>query len=96
MTNSLIEKTETEIAGLSVPLRGLWYAAKGDWNRAHELVQNDPSAEASWVHAYLHRVEGDLGNAHYWYHQAGKPPVGDLPLEEELRQIIRVLDRTAR
>lgn len=96
MTNSLIEKTETEIAGLSVPLRGLWYAAKGDWNRAHELVQNDPSAEASWVHAYLHRVEGDLGNARYWYHQAGKPPVGDLPLEEELSQIIRVLDRTAR
>src|SRR4051794_25650081 len=59
--------------GLSVPLSGLWWAAKGEWDRAHELVQDDPSREAAWVHAYLHRVEGDLGNAGYWYRRAGKP-----------------------
>lgn len=60
-------------AGLSAPLEGLWWAAKGDWDRAHKVVQQDDSADASWVHAYLHRVEGDLPNARYWYHQATRP-----------------------
>ena len=91
MSDSLIEKSESEIGGLTVPLRALWYAAKGNWKRAHELVQDDPSYEAAWIHAYLHRVEGDLGNARYWYHQAGKPPVANTPLDEELRELIRVL-----
>ena len=60
-------------SGLSAPLAGLWWAAKGEWDRAHETVQDDPGREAAWVHAYLHRVEGDLSNAGYWYRQAGKP-----------------------
>ena len=55
------------------PLAALWHAAKGDWDKAHALVQDDGSHEAAWVHAYLHRVEGDEGNAGYWYRQAGKP-----------------------
>jgi hypothetical protein len=58
---------------LDAPLAGLWWAAKGQWDQAHRIVQDDASAEAAWVHAYLHRVEGDLGNAGYWYRQAGKP-----------------------
>src|SRR5260370_41434041 len=58
---------------LAAALEALWWAAKGDWNRAHVLVQDDPSREAAWVHAYLHRVEGDLGNAAYWYRTAGGP-----------------------
>jgi hypothetical protein len=58
---------------LPVPLAALWWAKKGDWDKAHRLVMNDVSREAAWVHAYLHRVEGDLGNAGYWYRQAGKP-----------------------
>ena len=58
---------------LAAALEALWWAAKGDWNRAHVLVQDDPSREAAWVHAYLHRVEGDLGNAGYWYRTAGRP-----------------------
>ncbi len=62
---------------LAAPLAGLWWAAKGDWDRAHKLVQDDPSAEAAWVHAYLHRVEGDLGNAGYWYRRAGRPAAVD-------------------
>ena len=54
------------------PRKALDLIAAGDWNGAHELVQDDPSAEAAWVHAHLHRIEGDLGNAGYWYRRAGK------------------------
>jgi len=67
---------------LAAALEALWWAAKGDWNRAHVLVQDDPSREAAWVHAYLHRVEGDLGNAGYWYRTAGRPAAsGSLEVE---------------
>src|ERR1700688_9982 len=75
---------------LSPALRGLWWAAKGDWNRAHVLVQDDPSREAAWVHAYLHRGEGDLGNAGYWYRKAGRPAASD-PLEVEWEAIVSAL-----
>ena len=61
-------------AGLSVPLQALWWAGKDDWNRAHTLVMGDEGADAAWVHAYLHRVEGDLPNARYWYRQAQREP----------------------
>jgi len=58
---------------LPAPLAALWWAKKGDWDKAHRLVMDEASGEAAWVHAYLHRVEGDLGNAGYWYRQARKP-----------------------
>ena len=58
---------------LAPPVEALWWAAKGEWERAHTIVMNDDSREAAWVHAYLHRVEGDLPNAGYWYRTAGKP-----------------------
>jgi hypothetical protein len=71
--------------GLGAPLAALWWAAKGGWNEAHKLVQDEDTADAAWVHAYLHRVEGDLGNAGYWYRQAGKPAaVGPLETEWEV------------
>lgn len=57
---------------LSPALQALWYAANGDWHRAHDLTQPGGAA-LDWVHAYLHRVEGDLSNAAYWYRRAGKP-----------------------
>lgn len=57
----------------STPLQSLWYAAKGDWKMAHDLLQNDNSADGSWVHAYLHRIEPDLPHATAWYQRAGKP-----------------------
>jgi hypothetical protein len=60
-------------AGLAAPLAALWWAAKGDWDKAHKLAQDDEGADAAWVHAYLHRAEGDLPNARYWYGAAGKP-----------------------
>ena len=55
-------------------LAALWHEAKGDWNQAHRLAQSQKDAEGAWVHAYLHRVEGNLGNAEHWYRRAGKPP----------------------
>jgi hypothetical protein len=59
--------------GLTPALVGLWWDAKGDWTRAHEFAQQDEGREGSWVHAYLHRKEGDQSNAAYWYGPAGKP-----------------------
>ena len=56
----------------SAALIGLWWDAKGDWTRAHESAQQDEGPEGAWVHAYLHRKEGDQGNAAYWYGRAGK------------------------
>jgi len=55
------------------PLTALWHLAKGELDKAHALVQADESAAAAWVHAHLHRVEGDENNAGYWYGRAGKP-----------------------
>lgn len=69
---------------LSPALTALWWAKKDDWERAHKIVQDEGTAEAAWVHAYLHRVEGDLGNAGYWYRQAKrKPATGSLEAEWE-------------
>jgi hypothetical protein len=59
---------------VSPALQGLWWAAKGNWEKAHRLIMDDYSREAAWVHAYLHRVEGDDDNARYWYRQAQKKP----------------------
>ncbi len=84
------EKSEKEISSLSPALQALWHAAHGRWDQAHELVQDDPSAECAWVHAHLHRVEGDIGNARYWYHQAGKKP-STIGLSQELEQLIEAL-----
>jgi len=58
--------------GLSRTLEALWRAAKGDWDGAHGLAQQGSGADSAWVHAYLHRVEGDLGNAGYWYRRAAR------------------------
>jgi len=73
-------------------LQALEAEASGDWEKAHRLVQDGSSSESSWVHAYLHRVEGDLGNAGYWYRRAGKPVAeGDFAAE---REAIRAALRT--
>lgn len=67
---------------LSAPLAALWWAKKGEWDKAHRIVMDETGQDAAWVHAYLHRVEGDTGNAKYWYAQARKPVVsGDLDAE---------------
>ena len=71
-------------------LAALWWAAKGDWDRAHAAAQASDGRECAWVHAYLHRVEGDLENARYWYARAGKPQASG-PLEAEWEQIAGAL-----
>jgi hypothetical protein len=59
--------------GLGAPLAALWWDAKGNWARAHEAAQAGGDPDSAWVHAYLHRREGDLANARYWYGRAGRP-----------------------
>ena len=75
---------------LSPQLAALWWAKKGDWDQAHRIVQDDNGRDAAWVHAYLHRVEGDLGNAGYWYRQAGQVAAKD-SLEAEWERIAATL-----
>ncbi len=58
---------------LSEALKALWFDAHGDWEMAHDLSQKAGNKDGDWVHAYLHRVEGDLSNAGYWYSRSGKP-----------------------
>jgi hypothetical protein len=72
-------------AGLKPPLQALWWAAKGDWKKGHKIVQkHEDDKDCAWVHAHLHRVEGDLGNAAYWYGEAGrKAATGPLDAERE-------------
>ena len=77
-------------AGLPPALRALWWAAKGNWDQAHKIVQDESDANAAWVHAYLHRVEGDPGNAGYWYRQASQPVAKD-SLEAEWERIVSAL-----
>jgi hypothetical protein len=77
-------------AKLTLALLGLWWDAKGDWKKAHESAQKDEGPEGSWVHAYLHRKEGDQGNAAYWYGRARKP-VCRQALDAEWHSIARDL-----
>lgn len=75
---------------LSAWLKALWYDAKNDWVKAHVLIQDIDDSNASWIHAYLHRKEGDIGNADYWYRRAGKtrPSVS---LHKEWEDIVTAL-----
>ena len=73
-------------------MEALTRLAAGDWDGAHKLVQDDPSREAAWVHAHLHRVEGDLANARYWYARAHRPEATG-SLDEELAEIRLALRR---
>ena len=66
----------------------IWYAVKDNWDMAHNIVQNIHTDTASWMHAYLHRFEGDISNAHYWYHRAGQESSSE-SLESELNNIIK-------
>ena len=74
-------------------LRALWWDARGDWKRAHEVAQEIETEDGAWVHAYLHRREGDAVNAGYWYRRAGRPEAtGDLRAEWE-RMVQELLRR---
>lgn len=77
-------------ADLSPALTALWQAGKDDWDRAHKIVMDESGADCAWVHAYLHRVEGDLDNAKYWYRQARRTKATGSP-EAEWTAIVAVL-----
>ncbi len=71
-------------AFLSQELKSLWYAKKGDWEKSHSIAQDIDNANGAWIHAYLHRFEGDVSNARYWYRLAGKEmPSSTFPQELE-------------
>lgn len=75
-------------------LRAIWHGLRGEWRAAHELAQVQDDAVGAWVHAWLHRIEGDLGNADYWYRRAHRPPRRDdtraegLAIAQELIELI--------
>jgi hypothetical protein len=92
------EEFQASVGGATIPsdldgaLLALWHDARGDWGKAHACAQADMTRAGSWVHAYLHRKEGDTGNAGYWYTRAGRPmPAEDIPLEMEWGAIAREL-----
>ena len=70
--SDLLECSSTRAANLPPLLHALWHEARGDWDRAHSITQEIDSPDAAWMHAYLHRKEGDTSNAGYWYGRAGR------------------------
>ena len=88
----LIGKQEKSPSSLPKALQALWYDKQGDWDKAHEIVQNAGDADSAWVHAYLHRKEGDLSNARYWYSRSGQPEF-KAELDKEWEQITKDLLR---
>jgi hypothetical protein len=75
---------------LAPPLAALWHAGRGDWDRAHRIAMDAKGRDAAWVHAYLHRQEGDLDNARYWYRKAHRPEAAGA-LEKEWEAIVAAL-----
>ena len=89
---SSAQKDAEPPAGLDLALQALWLAKAGRWHQSHDLCQEIADPKGAWIHAYLHREEGDLGNASYWYHRAGKEtPSSSVSLEEEWSAIVSVL-----
>ncbi len=76
--------------GLTIQQEALWYDGKGDWEKAHDLVNDLDDKQSAHVHAYLHRKEGDLWNADYWYRRAGRQRP-DSTLEEEWEELVTIL-----
>jgi len=98
MSDVTLADFKRSIAGKTPPpelpatLLALWHDARGDWTAAHETAQNIENADGAWIHAYLHRKEGDLGNASYWYRRAGKPDAHDA-LDAEWERIATAMIR---
>jgi len=83
-------KTRNKLKGLPAPLHALWLDGNGEWEKAHECIQDAGDAASALVHAYLHRKEGDLWNARYWYKNAGRRPF-EGSLEMEWESLVREL-----
>jgi DNA polymerase III delta prime subunit len=86
----LIETKSNCPNSLPGALQALWYDKQGDWRKAHQIVQDANDADSAWVHAYLHRQEGDLSNARYWYRRSGKPEF-QAELNQEWEEVAKEL-----
>ena len=73
-------------------LRALWYDRRGDWDRAHQIAQDVDTPAGAMIHSYLHRKEGDLSNARYWYRRSGRPEAADSIDSEWSRLVTSLLD----
>ena len=95
VTLTEFQRTLNDTAAPQVPppLQALWHDGKGDWEAAHHIAQDVDDADGAWVHAYLHRKEGDLSNARYWYRQAGQEPATDALESEWTRIVSNLLNR---
>jgi hypothetical protein len=93
LSSFLASLDRAEAAPAAPALRALWFDARGDWDAAHKCVDQSSEPDDMWVHAYLHRKEGDAGNAAYWYRRAGKAPYAG-GLSEEWREIAAALLET--
>jgi len=81
-------KLDTPPATINEELKALWLDGTGKWDAAHDLAQKIGGVNGAWIHAYLHREEGDNNNANYWYSKAGKP-MSDLSLNKEWESLVR-------
>lgn len=90
MTAEELHRLDSEPSDERSAILALWHAAQGGWDIAHGIAQDDASREGSWVHAYLHRQEGDISNARYWYSRAGQPEFQG-SLDDEWMHIARAL-----
>lgn len=82
-----------EPPAVAPPLLALWHDARGDWNAAHKIAQEIDDEAGAWIHAYLHRKEGDAGNAAYWYERARQPIASDV-FDDEWTRIAMTFLRT--
>ncbi|HEY4208897.1 MAG TPA: hypothetical protein VGM31_18865 [Puia sp.] len=96
-----LQQFESSLSGdtppkdITIALAAMWYDGKGDWEQAHLTAQDIPTTDGSWVHAYLHRKEGDGWNANYWYNRAGRS-MPDYPLDKEWKEMVQsFLGRTS-
>lgn len=75
--------------GISPELEALWHAKAGKWEEAHSTAQDIPTPMGSWIHGLLHAIEGDFGNAGYWFHRAGRPSITREMIEAEWEKIVK-------
>jgi hypothetical protein len=83
----LISDQSEPASDLSAELKALWYTKAGEWDAAHDIAQDIHTSMGSWIHALLHLIEGDIGNARYWFRSAGKPAVSIDDIDELWNEI---------
>ncbi len=91
-TEALLESVRADKSppdALSPELKSLWFAKAGRWEEAHSIAQDIPTPMGSWIHGLLHAIEGDFGNAGYWFHRAGKPSITREMIEAEWEKIVK-------